>query len=115
MKYNNLLNYQNRGCEFLSKLITKHKDEKITNFEAVHNSLLVYYQSGTTEILYTKDLLFAFQYQDLEGTRLPLRLIQTIPSDDMSLLKTTKSAKTNLNSLLMVKQRDETSNILMLS
>ena len=33
------------------------RDQKIVNFKAVANTIMVYFESGQIEILYTKDML----------------------------------------------------------
>lgn len=76
-QYNYLKN-QVTGCVIVRKLLTDHNQRKgdpIKNFQAFHNVVMVRYESGVTDILYTRDLMLAYIHKDLQMFEAPLRLI----------------------------------------
>ena len=49
---------RDRGCTFVKKLLPKNQGAKgVVNFKAVKNTLMVYFEDGSIDIMYTRDLL----------------------------------------------------------
>ena len=96
---------------------TNSRDQKIKNFKVVANALLVYFENGQIEILYTKDALSV-------GNKRPnspiftrdLKTMQTVQADHpIDNYRYIATARTQTNCLLMhTGQNDQNKQILVL-
>ena len=98
-----------KGCQFVKKLVSDSRaDDVIINFKAVQNAVILYFESGKIEILYTRDLLEGIKrgtYNLDQIISQPLIKMQTLTEDDLIMKRndfsTVSQAKTQLNSMFL--------------
>lgn len=98
-----------KGCQFVKKLVSDSRaDDVIINFKAVQNAVILYFESGKIEILYTRDLLEGIKrgtYNLDQIISQPLIKMQTLTEHDLIMKRndfsTVSQAKTQLNSMFL--------------
>ena len=91
---------QQKGCQFQRKLLPSSSSRPISNFRTVKNTVMIYFEDSSVEILYTKDLLNYFMYPKKYQIPKELVLVDSIPASGHN-YQLLGQAKTQTNSLFL--------------
>ena len=73
---------QQKGCQFLRKILPSNANREISNFKSVKNTIIIYYENGAADVLYTKDLINYFVNPNKYSIPRELQHIESLaPSD----------------------------------
>mmetsp|Transcript_25159 Transcript_25159/g.38980 ORF Transcript_25159/g.38980 Transcript_25159/m.38980 type:complete len:125 (+) Transcript_25159:1501-1875(+) len=101
-----------KGCLFLKKMLKAENQRAISNFKTVKNSILVFYEDGGVDVLYTRDNLQHFSGPKAkEATSPDIVVLDSIEAKELASLdfQSMVHAKTQQNSLFLSKMKGQLS------